>query len=74
MAIRRFYLNMGYGVATGIILKTYTWGYLMQVGTQCYKIAKQDVFDTFEAAKTAQLEEVRKIREAKRRGYESVNL
>lgn len=68
MAIQRFYLNMGYGVATGVIMKTYTWGYLMQVGQQCYKIAKEDVFKTYEDAKAAQIAEARKAREAKRRG------
>lgn len=64
MPITRFFLNMGYGVATGTIVRTYNWGYLMQVGKMCYKIDKRDVFTTFEAAKTAQLEEVKKIKEA----------
>ncbi len=67
MVMQRFYLNMGYGVTTGTILKSYSWGYLMQVGTLCYKIAKEDVFKTFEEAKAAQLEEARKLKEAKRR-------
>lgn len=70
MAMERFYLNMGYGVTTGTILKTYTWGYLMQVGALCYKIAKEDVFKTLDEAKAAQQAEVRRAREAKRRGYE----
>ena len=70
MDIQRFYLNMGYGVTTGTILKTYTWGYLMQVGPLCYKIAKEDVFNTFELAKAAQLAEAKRLREARRNGYE----
>ena len=68
MAMERFYLNMGYGVTTGTILKTYTWGYLMQVGTLCYKIAKEDVFKTFEEAKAAQIQEAKRVKEARRRG------
>lgn len=68
MAIQRFYLNMGYGVASGFPLKTYKWGYLMQVGQQCYKIEQKDVFKTYEEAKAAQVAEARKAREARKRG------
>jgi len=68
MAMERFYLNMGYGVACGTILKTYTWGYLMQVGALCYKIAKEDVFKTFDEAKAAQIQEAKRVKEARRRG------
>lgn len=68
MAMERFYLNMGYGVTTGIILKTYTWGYLMQVGALCYKIAKENVFKTFDEAKAAQIQEAKRVEVARRRG------
>ena len=66
----KVYVNLGKRVAGAQIIKNYTWGYLVQVGFQCFKVPKEDIFTDFEKAKAAQFAETKRKKEESRRERE----